>query len=343
MKTINIINRIGLLIILVGIAIVILQCSTKSVSKSGTGHIEGYITEKMTGKPLKNTILYLSGKDNCILSNQKGYYFFNNVDTGMSSFSVKRIGYNVVSKYFPLTIWVKDGETAEFNLELIKVAPKEDSITASREYIEGFENGRMLAEYEIENNNATLYTGGLGSYRKRLSNEGIPLLMVHGCIVDSKIEGLTAGHNDRIFEYIMENGFPEYPRWWKFQHFHDLASYYTDYIEKESPISLFNNEIGAISQDSVYSIWLRTLIARQYLVIKNNDKFKAIYIPQIPTDTVMLVWGPENMDIAIIRQGYKTFGLLDMKKGTYKNFERGWWPDFDSEGRVRNLPRKGKQ
>jgi hypothetical protein len=73
----------------------------------------------------------------------------------------------------------------------------------------GYELGVAEAEFELNGGNSTIYVYGL---RPESENEdpetGLPVQGIAGCLVDQRIVGRAAGHNERIVEYIKKQGFP---------------------------------------------------------------------------------------------------------------------------------------
>ena len=78
-----------------------------------------------------------------------------------------------------------------------------------REYWVGYKVGAAEADNELKAGRASIYVYGLRPESENQDQEtGLPYQGIAGCLVDERIVGRAVGHNERIAEYIREQGLP---------------------------------------------------------------------------------------------------------------------------------------
>ncbi len=86
-----------------------------------------------------------------------------------------------------------------------------EDYSKNRQYQEAYQKGRAEADQQLKDQCATIYAigGGFGPVEGLDRGTGLRYQWF-GCGVSGEILGRIDGHNDRIREFIKENGYPKY-------------------------------------------------------------------------------------------------------------------------------------
>jgi hypothetical protein len=203
--------------------------------------------------------------------------------------------------------------------------PSEPSRPYDAKYHRAYRAGISEANQELKDGKATLYFSGLTRPSEFLdSKTGLPLKRVAGCVPTSAEEGLEAGHNMRISEYIAENGLPEnsFKRWEK--DLFDLTHYYLARTKTGDPIRLQLDGPAATSPDGKFNLRLVPEQIKRSAGTHWDTQSLVISGDKAGRETIWLegkmdfFWGPPESGFAVIRSYHRqtlTFTAVDLKRG----------------------------
>ena len=301
-------------------------CTEKHDIQPGKGRIEGIVTDTKSGEPIENAIALTYNPTRRTVSDENGRFSFVDVDTGQHAIAVRKPRYSPVKSWagFP-NFEVRPGSTTALTIELRK--RKLDQLGVSSDFDDGFAKGRLLAEAEIDNFDFCMYTGGYDAGGRRSLDEAtdLPRRPVRGCEVDDWWSGLIEGHNDRMWEHVCENGFPEVPRWWRFDNWSSVSWFCNEPFTDSSFVELSARGPGIVSADSCYTIQYEALWEEnfpRYLFICGKGDTAITELPAIGFDTLRIIWGPDSSDIAFLVTDNLQLSLLDLKSGDLRQFRR---------------------
>ena len=314
--------RISLVILIIAFVLpTVVTCDRRADQLPGEITITGRITDAETGEPIKNVIVYADREHRRALTDEQGNYRLDSLQALDSPISLHRYGY----RYFPPVLvhgedhparHESDPSVRNFEMRPIDPGPT-NSDTA---FQAGYDIGWKLAEAELQNGKPSWYIGGLGAgTRKSISSlTGVPHYPAAGCVVDNRIDGTSAGHNDRVLKYIADHGIPELPRLWKYQHRGDLQQVCRTNTKPDSVPRIWAGSPALTSPDSVFTLQFISVSQywpRPYLQISHSDTTVYVEIPQTEWDTLQVFWGPSEDSIAVIRTSKRHLSLLDLTTG----------------------------
>lgn len=320
-------SRQILIAVLFFLCLVVLSgCSQQEDILPGMGRIEGMVTDAETGEPIENAIAVLRDPLRRAVTDEDGRFAFVEVDSGLQAIAVQKLGHSPVKDWagFP-DFEVRSGSATVLSITLR--AWKMFQPGSSVDFDDGYLKGRVLALAEIQNLDFCMYTGGYNPSGRRSLDEatGLPRRPVRGCEFDDWWDGLMRGHNDRMWEHVCENGFPDVPPWWRFDSWSPVSWYCNKPFVDSAFVELNKGSPVITSSDSCYTILLDALWELnfpRYLFTCGNGDTAITQLPAVGFDTLRVIWGPDSLDIAFLVTDNLQLSLLDLKTGELRVFGR---------------------
>ncbi len=198
-------------------------------------------------------------------------------------------------------------------------------LTYTGDYEAGYKKGVAEADRELKAGKATFYTYGLRELGELLDRKtGLPYEPIAGCVVDDEIHGRADGHNERIREYIAEQGLPSnsFKRWEN--GLFNLKEYYEWQTKTEKPIRLTPDGSAVKSSDDMYSIRLGKRQRKRKDGTSEDELFIVIRVAEVDHEALVWVkgnvdffWGPKKSGFALIHcddDRGSSFTALDLKR-----------------------------
>jgi hypothetical protein len=221
-----------------------------------------------------------------------------------------------------------------FSSSILLLDPK------TEEFKEYYMLGQAEADSEIAMGEATIYVYGFMSSYINLNKEtGLPNRAIAGCVIDMSIRARSEGHNDRIRQYIEENGVPSYSRKKWERELYDLKAYFKERTKKENPNLLEINGSKITSSNNKYSLHLedtsnkdKTDFPFDFTIFlkKNGKEFKTTYpYGSYIARKTEFFWGPNGSDVAFFRWSElsdnrlmnQVYGVLDLRNAGWLRVE----------------------
>ena len=182
-----------------------------------------------------------------------------------------------------------------------------------------YAEGRREAERELQQGNATLYTGGLRRNPTVIDAEtGLPYKSMFGCMVSSGDLERMAGHNDAIMQYIRRGGVPRNSlKPWEAELFH-LKRCFED--QAATAIQrLVNGGTAVTSPDGRYSVRL-VASPSQHAEVEVTEGHAVLGSSIVPFGKkgVDLLWQPNGAPFAVVRSvadQLESYSAFDLKTG----------------------------
>jgi len=273
-------------------------------------HISGVVTDGDSGEPIQNAIVYVHGADRRILTDASGFFRIYTPDS--LEYGITAFCYGYRSCRDNLTATSSGLSVGEVTLEP-EPADQRRERSASDSYMRGWE----IAQRELAKGVGTMYTVGLSSWQIHQHYlTGLPTRPIAGCIVTDSIDNLTAGHNDCVFHYIRESGFPHCLRWWRFQNWNSLMHFYRNEVpDSQKQVLRCDGDSVGNAEASTY-LRLTEWMDRSLLMITDSAGWDGVFVDDsVPIDSMLIAWGPPELDVVILLFHERTFCLLDLIQG----------------------------
>jgi len=237
---------------------------------------------------------------------------------------------------YQLTIQVPASDTTELHLNLDLC----DSIMISAvAYDEGYRQGVIEAECEIAEERLTIYA----LHSRKLApgyDTGTGL-----CITQlpryTRIhaQGVKAGHNDRIIQFIAEHGSQAYSRYqWNRIIVRPMQSFF-QLCQSNEPIQLPFKGKYIQSPDGKFSVRLDVSevdsIVQISIFVMSSSGISYCSHQAFWDFSIEFIWGPTDADIAFLRwgkspnvackRGFASYATLDLRNGTLLAVVKGDW------------------
>ena len=301
-------------------AAILAGCGGTSTSTAGKGRIEGKVFIVDTKEPLKNALVLLQPGYLRTLTDAKGRYAFENLDP----VRYKGIAYLYGHQQFGTRGdgFVRPGKTSKLDLEMV-ARPRSGNLYKPVEYHTAFRRGWEEAGHELENGSATIYEyGGIGSRPAELDRiTGLPEKIIAGDIIDMVDEARKEGHDRRIWKYMYEHGMPAFSRLWAFDDIRDLVVYFRKCDGPKGGLPLISGGPALTSPDEEYAVGYKDSAGTRFMTVDSAGTARTFPAPGMQGDTIWLQWGPDTLDVAVVRSAGR-FNRLDLRLARLSYFPR---------------------